>query len=78
MDVLSVRFVSNNQNTVPIMKKIYHRPCALQVVEVRLEKASLFSGVDFLNPIETVGHEVDHQYDYEFDTASPFNHEWQD
>ena len=60
------------------MKKIYHRPFALQTVEVRLEKAFLFSIVDFMDPIQTVGHEVDHMYDYEFDTTSPFNHEWQD
>lgn len=57
-------------------KKRYSPPGVIQSLQVTLERALLNSVVDFMNPIQISGHEVDNCFDYStFDTNS-FNHEW--
>ena len=58
------------------MKKLYEFPRILQVAQVSLERDLLFGSiVDWLNPVETAGQEVDQFVDYSF-TDSDFNHTW--
>ena len=57
-------------------RKSYISPCCLQAVRVNLERDLLFGSiVDWLNPVETAGQEVDQFVDYSF-TDSDFNHTW--
>ena len=58
------------------MKKLYVSPRILQVAQVSLERDLLLGSiVDWLNPVETAGQEVDQFVDYSF-TDSDFNHTW--
>ena len=58
------------------MKKLYVSPRILQAAQVSLERDLLFGSiVDWLNPVETAGQEVDQFVDYSF-TDSDFNHTW--
>ena len=58
------------------MKKLYESPRILQATQVSLERDLLFGSiVDWLNPVETAGQEVDQFVDYSF-TDSDFNHTW--
>lgn len=58
-------------------KKHYSSPHVLQNADIVLERAFLFGSlVDWIQPVEIAGSDVDHVYD--FSTDDTFNHEWRD
>ncbi len=58
------------------MKQTYTPPCILQTATVVLERGFLVGSVfDQVFPIETLGQEIENNYDY-WNDGTTFNHTW--
>lgn len=60
-------------------KRPYSCPKTINAVILQAEDRILFGSiVDFLNPVQTTGQEVENMFDYSTFTDEQFNHSWQD